>query len=87
MAPSLVLRVATPIMRCLGILDDQAKGAWSSLFAVASQDFKLTDSGSYVVPYAKIGTPSKQAQDAELATKLWDWTEKKLAAGGYLSLE
>lgn len=72
-------------MRCVGILDDQAKGAWSSLFAIASADFKAADSGAYVVPYAKIGTPSAYAQDEALAIKLWDWTEKELANKGFLN--
>ena len=80
-----LLRIATPIMRCLGILDDQAKGAWSSMFAIASDDFKSVDSGAYVVPYAKIGTPSANAQDADMAVKLWEWTEKEMAARGLLN--
>ncbi|CAM1501259.1 Fc.00g104210.m01.CDS01 [Cosmosporella sp. VM-42] len=85
-APSPILRVITPIMRCLGILDDSAKGAWSSLFAVASNDFKSSDSGSYVVPYAKIGTPSAFAKDEELAGKLWAWTKQEFGAKGSLEL-
>ena len=58
-------------MRCLGILDEEAKGALSSLFAVASDDFKRSYSGGYVVPYAKIGTPSAAAQDMDKAEELW----------------
>jgi hypothetical protein len=65
-------------MRCLGILDGQAKGAWSSLFAVADQEYRATDSGSYIVPYAKIGTPSSYARDQALAEKLWEWTNEEL---------
>jgi hypothetical protein len=65
-------------MRCLRILDDQAKGAWSSVFAIASEAFTASDSGKYVLPYAKFGTPSKFARDGELAKKLWDWTVKHL---------
>ena len=72
-------------MRCVGILDDQAKGAWSSLFAIASTDFKAADSGAYVVPYAKIGTPSTDAQDEALAARLWDWTEKEMSNKGLLN--
>ncbi|KAL7790137.1 hypothetical protein V8C43DRAFT_94176 [Trichoderma afarasin] len=82
--PAGVLRVATPIMSCLGILDKQEKGAWSSLFAIASGNFKMSDSGAYVVPYAKIGTPSDHARDAKLAEKLWQWTESELGAKGLL---
>ncbi|UKZ76229.1 hypothetical protein TrVFT333_003926 [Trichoderma virens FT-333] len=83
-APSVVLRTATPIMRCLGILDKQEKGAWSSLFAIASNDFKKSDSGAYVVPYAKIGTPSEYARDPSLAENLWQWTESELRGKGLL---
>ncbi|KAM0456736.1 hypothetical protein ACHAPV_007026 [Trichoderma viride] len=83
-APQLVLRVAEPIMRCLGVLDPQEKGAWSSLFSIASSDFKKANSGAYIVPYAKIGTPSKHAQDENLAEKLWEWTETKLRGKGLL---
>ncbi|PTB44557.1 uncharacterized protein TrAFT101_003108 [Trichoderma asperellum] len=83
-APGFVLRSVTPVMRCLGILDAQEKGAWSSLFAIASSDFKKSDSGAYIVPYAKIGTPSKHAQDESLAEKLWQWTETELRGKGLL---
>ncbi|KAJ6782301.1 hypothetical protein PWT90_00624 [Aphanocladium album] len=86
-APGLVLRAVTPIMRCICILDEQDKGALSSLFAIASDEFKAPDSGAYVIPYATIGTPSKYAQDGELAKKLFDWTESQLSAKGLLSLE
>lgn len=86
MAPGIILRIATPIMRCAGVLDDQDKGALSSLFAVASDSFKAADSGSYVIPYAVIGTPSAHAQDAALAEKLWNWTEAQLESKGLLTL-
>ena len=84
MAPAFILRVVTPIMKCLGILDDQAKGAWSSLWAISSDGFSRENSGGYVVPYAKISTPSKFAQDRQLAEKLWNWTEEQLAKKGLL---
>ena len=82
MAPAGFLRVMTAIMKCTGILDDQAKGALSSLYAVASPEFK--ESGAYVVPYAKIGVPSKMARDAQLAEKLWNWTYAELSKRGLL---
>lgn len=62
-------------MRCLGILDDQAKGAWSSLWAVAGEDFERGESGGYVVPYARMGVPSKNALDGEMAGRLWGFFE------------
>lgn len=84
-APAIVLRTLVPIMKCLGILDDEAKGAWSSLFAVASNEFTRSNSGSYIVPYAKIGTPSSAATDAELANKLWGFTHELLNSKGFLA--
>ncbi|KAL4725775.1 hypothetical protein ACLX1H_006449 [Fusarium chlamydosporum] len=51
----------TSILRCMGILDDVDNGSISSVFAIASADFKESHSGGYVVPYAKIGKPSKNA--------------------------
>ncbi|KAL2688963.1 hypothetical protein Neosp_003013 [[Neocosmospora] mangrovei] len=86
-APSSVLRAITPVMRCLGILDDQDKGAWSSLFAIASPQFGSKDSGAYIIPYAKIGTPSPLAQNTELAKQLWDWTKNELGNKGFLELQ
>lgn len=83
-APASILRAVTPIMRCLGILDEQAKGAWSSLFAVASQEYGASDSGSYIIPYAKIGTPSSYARDPKLAEKLWEWTAREMGQKGLL---
>jgi hypothetical protein len=71
-------------MRCLGVLDDQAKGAFSSLFAIASNEFKAADSGKYVVPYAKFGTPSELALSDKLEEKLWEWTVQELEAKGML---
>lgn len=32
----------------------------------------------YFVPFAKRTQPSKKAQDAELADKLWAWTENEM---------
>lgn len=82
--PAFVLHAATPIMRCLGILDEEAKGALSSLFAVASDDFKRSYSGGYVVPYAKMGTPSAAAQDMDMAEKLWVFTNEEFGKKGLL---
>jgi hypothetical protein len=73
-------------MRCLGILDDESKGAWSSLFAVASDQFGAKDSGAYIIPYAKFGTPSKLARDEELGRRLWEWTRDELDSRGLLEI-
>jgi hypothetical protein len=73
-----------PILRFLGVLDEQEKGAWSSLWAVASDEFEGRDSGAYVVPYMKIGKPSAIAESEALSGKLWSWSEEQLKAKGLL---
>ncbi|GAM35068.1 short-chain dehydrogenase [Talaromyces pinophilus] len=82
MAPAAILRIVTPIMKCTGILDHEAKGALSSLFAIADPNF--IESGAYIVPYAKIGKPSKMAENDLLAERLWEWTFKMFQEKGYL---
>jgi hypothetical protein len=72
-------------MRCVGILDEQAKGAWSSLFAIASKEFSKNNSGSYIVPYAKFGTPSAHAMDPAMAERLWNFTVQELNGKGFLN--
>jgi hypothetical protein len=83
-ASPIVLRSVALLMRFFGVLQGHAKGAISSLFAVASTEFKQENSGSYIVPYAKIGTPSAAATDSELAEKLWSWTYDELRRKGKL---
>ena len=82
MAPAAILRIVAPIMKCTGILDHEAKWALSSLFAIADPNF--TESGAYIVPYAKIGKPSQMAENDLLAERLWEWTFKMFQEKGYL---
>ncbi|KAK0725625.1 hypothetical protein B0H67DRAFT_598796 [Lasiosphaeris hirsuta] len=63
-APASILCFMTPIMKCAGILDNQAKDTLSSLYAVTGPEF--AESGGYVVPYAKLGKPSTMACDGSL---------------------
>jgi hypothetical protein len=74
LVPLSLHKVLVPLMVCLGILDAQANGALSSMYAAASQDFSRSFSGGYVIPYAKLGKPSALASDPELGAKLWKWT-------------
>lgn len=67
-----------PILKFLGVFSSPEKGAYTSLYVAASADFKSSDSGDYYSPVAKKSKPSKHAQDAEMAKKLWDWTETEL---------
>lgn len=41
-------------------------------------------SGSYIVPVGKVQKPSANAQNAEMATKLWDWTFEQMKSKGLL---
>jgi len=51
------------------------QGALNQLWAATSKDAK---SGKYYVPVAKESAGSAYAQDAELQSKLWKWTEDEL---------
>eukprot|EP01113_Clastostelium_recurvatum_P046950 TRINITY_DN8300_c0_g1_i3.p1 TRINITY_DN8300_c0_g1~~TRINITY_DN8300_c0_g1_i3.p1 ORF type:complete len:319 (+),score=70.57 TRINITY_DN8300_c0_g1_i3:32-958(+) len=58
------------------ILISPADGALTQLYAGTSQEVVDKDlNGAYLVPYAKMATPSSYAQDPALATKLWDYLE------------
>lgn len=83
--PSSVLRPIANAMRCLGILAPVEQGAWSTLYAIASPDFSVKNSGVYIVPYAQVGTPSKQAKDKILAARLWAWTKEEMQGKGLLN--
>ncbi|KAJ5611979.1 hypothetical protein N7510_005173 [Penicillium lagena] len=83
-APSAILRIFTSFGSCVGILATADKGSMSSLFAVASSDFKRNDAGGYIIPYARISTPSDHGQNSKLASKLWDWTADELGKKGLL---
>ncbi|KAJ3104094.1 hypothetical protein HDU97_009543 [Phlyctochytrium planicorne] len=59
-------------------------GALSQLYAATSPEIdnkKIT--GVYFVPTCVIGTPSAHATNPELATKLWDFSEKVVKEKGF----
>ena len=54
-------------------------GSYTVLFAAAAPEVrKEVDryKGAYLIPIAKLSTPSPQAQNEELAQELWDTTER-----------
>lgn len=53
-------------------------GAITLLYAATSQELKSLDSGKYLIPWARLGTPKKGTQDVELAMKLWDFLEEEV---------
>jgi hypothetical protein len=65
-------------LRALGAYSHAREGAYNSVFAVASRDFKAGDSGECFVPGQKRKQPSKVAWDMELAGRLWKWTEDEM---------
>ncbi|KIA75680.1 short chain dehydrogenase [Aspergillus ustus] len=66
------------ILKVVGAYSHASEGAYNSLFAVASSDFKASDSGQYFVPGQKKKQPSKVARDMQLAGRLWQWTEDEM---------
>ncbi|KAH8121044.1 NAD(P)-binding protein [Trichoderma asperelloides] len=83
-APAYVLRTIRLATRLLKVLDNPDKGAFSTLWAIASKEFDESMSGAYIIPYMKIGTPSKYAMDEVLASRLWSWTTDQLKQRGFL---
>jgi NAD(P)-dependent dehydrogenase (short-subunit alcohol dehydrogenase family) len=73
--------IASPILRCLGVVITAPKAAATPVWAATSGELL---SGSYLVPVAKLGKESKEAKDAELGKKLWSWTEEEMRAKGFL---
>jgi hypothetical protein len=73
-----------PILRCFGVYIKPEQGSFTSLYAVASADFTAEDSREYFVPIAQRSKASKQANDPELAEKLWTWTENEMRSRGFI---
>ncbi len=73
-----------PILRCMGAYIKPEQGSFNSLWAVAGKEVTAEMSGCYFVPVGERKTPSKQAQDADLASRLWDWTEREMREKGLL---
>lgn len=63
-----------PILRFCGAYAKVDTAAYTTLYAVASNEFTLELSGEYLQPVGKLGKASKQANDPKLAKDLWDWT-------------
>ncbi|KAL8293437.1 hypothetical protein RQP46_000138 [Phenoliferia psychrophenolica] len=79
----LLSRVVGPIMRLLTLTPSQ--GAYTSLFAVASPvvaESPETYKGACVVPFGKIASLSRLADDVELQKQVWDATVEVVQAGG-----
>ncbi|KAK7894874.1 hypothetical protein LTR67_005613 [Exophiala xenobiotica] len=74
----------TPILRCLGVYITPEQGSYNSLWAVASPDVTADMSGQYFMPVGVPKPPSKLANNATLAKKLWDWTVEEMTMKGFI---
>ncbi|KAK9482718.1 hypothetical protein V1527DRAFT_446908 [Lipomyces starkeyi] len=81
---AIISSIVTVLMKVLPISVSAEKGAYTQLFAIASDQFKREMSGAYLVPVAKVGTMTKQGKDDELAKALWKWTENEMKRAGYI---
>jgi len=69
--------VLVKMLNAFGVYIPVEKGAYTSVYCIASGNVKPEESGHYFVPIAKLGKASKFARNQELAEKLWSWTEKE----------
>jgi len=77
-------KVAQKLLGCMGAWVPVEKCAYGSLMAVAGTEFNADMSGGYLVPGPKVGKPSKNAENKEMAEKLWRWTEEELRGKGFI---
>ena len=57
------------------------EGAKNQLWA-ATAPKEVVVNGAYYTPVGKRSKGSAYAQDGEMATRLWDWTQRELAEKG-----
>ncbi|KAE9380289.1 NAD(P)-binding protein [Stipitochalara longipes BDJ] len=69
--------VVVKMLNAFGAYIPIEKGAYTSVFCAASEKLMPEMSGEYFVPLGKLGKASKIANNAELAEKLWVWSEKE----------
>lgn len=75
------------VFRLFGMIWPADKGSYTSLFCVASQDFKAEQSGGYYEIFRRFGEPfwqSGPAKDAKLAERLAEWTAEAMGREGWL---
>lgn len=74
-------------MRLFGMVYPAEKGAYTSLYCVASEDMKAEQSGSYLEIHGRFGEPSCQsgaAKDDKLAERLNSWTGEVMRREGWV---
>ncbi|KAM5371229.1 hypothetical protein ACJZ2D_008149 [Fusarium nematophilum] len=80
-----LLSMAFSLYGAMGGRMDADKGSWTSLFCVASQDMKESQSGTYFQRIAEPGWQSCLAKDEKLAEKLEEWTKEEMKKGGWVN--
>jgi NAD(P)-dependent dehydrogenase (short-subunit alcohol dehydrogenase family) len=70
--------------RLFGGYTDADTGSWTSVFCVASPEFKKEQSGTYFERIAKAGWQSGNAKDMKLAKKLDTSTRDKMVKEGWV---
>ncbi|KAH8660578.1 putative carbonyl reductase [Xylariales sp. PMI_506] len=83
---SLAFKAAIKMYSAMGGKVDGDKGAWTSVFCVASPDMKRNQSGIYFQRIAQPGSPSAVAQDLSLSVKLEEWTRSEMAREAWVEL-
>ena len=61
----------------MGVYTTPEQGSFDFLWAIAGKEVITGMCGCYLVPVGAQKTPSKQTQDADLATRFWEWTEQE----------
>lgn len=64
------------------IMQDVKQGALNQLWTAVAKKGEVVN-GAYYKPVGQLSKGSGYAQDANLAVRLWEWTEKELVAQGY----
>jgi retinol dehydrogenase-12 len=53
-------------------------GKVSCIFSFKNMDWFLMPFIQYLIPFAKVGTPSAHAQDPQIGQELWTWLEEQI---------
>jgi NAD(P)-dependent dehydrogenase (short-subunit alcohol dehydrogenase family) len=76
--------IVAKTLNALGVYIPVDEGAYTSVYCATSEAVRPEMSGDYFIPFGKLSKASKSARDAELAQKLWVWTEKEFERKGLL---
>ncbi|KAG1723243.1 uncharacterized protein EDB91DRAFT_1173181 [Suillus paluster] len=59
------------------VLYETSQGALTQLYAATSPEAANLN-GKYLVPWARVGSPRQETQDAQLGKALWEWLEEQV---------